>query len=54
MTFKYAVQALSKTMFTALSQYGSPDTPEAARFCYMINNFFDCLNVRCTTEVVKK
>ena len=28
MTVKYAVQALSKTMFIALSRYGSPDTSE--------------------------
>ena len=54
MTVKYAVQVLSKTMLIAVSQYGSPDTSETARFYYMINNFFDFLNVRSTTEAVKK
>ena len=39
MTVKHAVQVLSKTMFTALNQYGSPDTSDTARFCYMINKF---------------
>ena len=54
MTVKYAVHVLSKTMFIALSQYGSPDASETVQFCYMINHFFDCLNVRSTTEAVKK
>ena len=54
MTVKYSVQVLSKTMFVALSQYGSPDTSEAARFCHMISKFFDWLNVRSTTAAVKK
>ena len=53
MTVKYAVQVLSKTVYCS-SQYGNPDTSETARFCYMINDFFDCLNVRSTTEAVKK
>ena len=52
-TVKYAAQVLSKTMLIALSQYGSPDTSETARLSYMINNFFDGLNVRSTTEAVK-
>ena len=54
MTVKYAVQILIKTIFIALSQYGSPDTSETVRFCYMTSNFFDCLNARSTTEAVKK
>ena len=54
MTVKYSVQVLSKTMFVALSQYGSPDESEAARFCHMINKFFDWLNVRSTTAAVKE
>ena len=54
MTVKYTVQVLSKTMFVALSQYGSSDASEAARFCHMINKFFDWLNVRSTTAAVKE
>ena len=38
LTVKYAVKVLSKTIFTALSQYGYPDTLETTRFCYIINN----------------
>ena len=53
MTVKCAVQILIKTIFIALSQYGSPDTSETVRFCYMTSNFFDCLNARSTTEAVK-
>ena len=54
MTVECVVQVLSKTMLIAVSQYGSPDTSETARFYYMINDFFDCLNVRSATEAVKK
>ena len=39
MTVKYAAQVLSKTMLIAESQYGSPDTSETARLCYMLTTF---------------
>jgi hypothetical protein len=36
-------------------KYGEDtDTSETARFCMMFDRFFDCLNVRCMDECVKK
>ena len=41
-------------MATVLQQYGPPDVQETAKFCEMLDNFFDCLNVRSLTESKKK
>ena len=54
MTVRYAAQILSKKMATVLQQYGPPDVQETAKICEMLDNFFDCLNVRSLTESKKK
>ena len=54
MTVKFAVQVLSNTMSTVLNLHGPPDASETAKFCKMLDAFFDCLNVRSYEEHVRK
>ena len=54
MTVRYAVQILSKTVSTVLTHHGPPDASETARFCEMLDSFFDCLNVRSYDEHIRK
>jgi hypothetical protein len=55
MKVNLAAQVLSNTVATALRRhYPSGETEETAKFCEMVNKFFDCLNVRSTTEHTKK
>ena len=50
-----AAQALSNTVGTALCQhYLNGEGEETAKFCEMVNKFFDCLNTRSTTEHTRK
>ena len=49
---KLAIQVLSRSV--ALQQSGADDVLAAAKFCMMINDFFDCTNVRSLTEHVSK
>lgn len=49
------MQVLSNTVAQALQRfYPSGEAAETAKLCKKINDFFDCLNVRSTTEHVKK
>ena len=50
MKVNLAVQVLSATVSNVLSTYSGPECSATAKFCSMMNSFFDCLNVRCTTE----
>ena len=55
MKVSFAAQVLSNTVSQALLQhYTSGEADETARFCSMINSFFDCANVHSTTEFVRK
>ena len=49
-----AAQVLSSTVALALERTENEDLAETAKFCQMINNFFDCMNVRSTTEYKRK
>ena len=51
---KLAVQVLSRSVAIALQESGADDVLETAKFCMMINDFFDCTNVRSKTEHVSK
>ena len=53
MKVKLATQVLSKSV-TALQESGKEEVLETARFCGMINHFFDCTNVRSLTEHFRK
>ena len=55
MKVNLAAQVLSNTMALALRRfYPGEEAKETARFCEMMNTFFDCLNVRSTTEHIRK
>ena len=49
-----AVQVLSATMSSVLTSFGPPDVAGAAKFCGMLDKFFDCMNVRSLTEHERK
>ena len=51
MTVKFAAQVLSKTMAAVLKQYGGKEVKETAKFCDLIDSFFDCLNVRSPRNI---
>ena len=54
MRVNLAAQVLSATMAAVLKAYSPPDTAGTARLCEMVDSFFDCLNVRSTTEHQRK
>ena len=51
---KLAIQVLSRSVAIALQESGVDDVQATAKFCMMINDFFDCTNVRSLTEHVSK
>ena len=55
MKVSLAVQVLSNTVAQAFERhYSSGEAQETARLCKMMNDFFDCLNVRSTSEHLRK
>ncbi len=52
MKVKLATQVLSKSVAIALEESGDEEVLGTAKFCRMMNDFFDCTNVRSTTEYV--
>ena len=50
MRVNLAAQILSSTMAVVLQNYGSPNFQGTARYCDIIDKFFDCANVRNSTE----
>ena len=54
MTVKFAVQVLSNTMSTVLEKFGPKEATETAKYCFFLDKFFDCLNVRHPDEHIRK
>ncbi|XP_028404077.1 uncharacterized protein LOC114526750 [Dendronephthya gigantea] len=54
MKVRLATQVLSKSVAFALEESGKDDVTGTAQFCRMMNDFFDCANVRSLTEHVRK
>ena len=54
MKVKLATQVLSKSVAIALEESGDEEVLGTAKFCRMMNDYFDCTNVRSTTEYVHK
>ena len=54
MKVKLATQVLSQSVAIALEEAGDNDVLETAKFCRMMNSFFDCTNVRSRTEHIHK
>ena len=42
---RLGVQVLIQTVCTCLNNFGPPEAAGAAKFCIMVDKFFDCLNV---------
>ena len=54
MKVRLAVQVLSRTVSICLIESDDPGVVGTAMFCQMVNDFFDCSNVRSTTEHQRK
>ena len=54
MTVSLAAQVLSNTVSSVLSAYGPADAQETAKFCSMMDKFFDCVNGRYPKEHIEK
>ena len=50
MNVKLAVQVLSSSVGNLLNEFGPPEAAGIAKFCLMLESFFDCLNVRNKKE----
>lgn len=50
MRVNLAAQVLSASAATVLKSFGPPEAAATSKFCEMVDGFFDCLNVRSTTE----
>jgi len=50
MNVRLAAQVLSNSVSQILTEYGSPDSKETARFCLMMDSFFDIVNIRSKSE----
>lgn len=54
MRVNLAAQVLSLSVANVLKAFGPPGASATAKLCEMVDGFFDCLNVRSTTEHVIK
>jgi len=45
-----AAQVLSSTMSAVLSHFNNDECSETAKYCKLVDSFFDCFNVRNPTE----
>lgn len=50
MRVRLAAQVLSETVGNVLNQFGPAEASGTAEFCLKMDKFFDCLNVKNTTE----
>ena len=50
MRVRLAAQVLSESVGTVLNEFGPPEANGTAKFCLMMDKFFDCLNVRNTKD----
>ena len=54
MKVNLAAQVLSSTMAAVLTKFGAPEASATAKYCSMMDKFFDCLNVRSLQEHERK
>lgn len=50
----YVIQVLSESVAKAYDFYGNNEAEETKRFISNFDTFFDCLNVRCPDEYIKR
>ena len=51
MNVRLAAQVLSESAYQAFHTDGPPEAVATATYCRLIDQFFDCLNVRNTKEL---
>ncbi len=54
MNVRLAAQVSSDSVGKVLAKFGPPEACATSKFCLMMDGFFDCLNVRNSTECIKK
>ena len=54
MNVRLAAQVLSESVYQALTSYGPPEACGTAKYCQMLDKFFDCLNAKNTVEASTK
>ena len=54
MNVRLAAQVLSSSVSKVLTEYGPPEATSTAKFCSMMDNFFDIVNVRNPNEHITK
>ena len=54
MRVSLAAQVLSASVAAVLKSFGPAEAATTAKFCEMVDSFFDCMNVRSTTEHERK
>ena len=54
MRVSLAAQVLSASVASVLKAFGTPEAAGTARLCEMVDQLFDCLNVRSLTEHKRK
>ncbi len=54
MRVNLAVQVLSSKVSSVITKFGPPEAAETAKYCKMMDKFFDCLNVRSPNEFKAK
>lgn len=54
MRVNLAAQVLSASTAAVIRSFGPAEAEATAKFCEMVDSFFDCLNVRSTTEHQRK
>ena len=54
MRVNLAAQVLSSSVAKVLQAFGPPEAAATSKLCEMVDNFFDCLNVRSLAESQKK
>ena len=53
-TVKFAVQVLNETTAKILQTFDTTSTPQTTKFCQMLDQFFDWVNVRSLEKHQKK
>ena len=54
MNVKLAAQVLSSTVSNVLTEYGPNEAAGTAKFCFLMDSFFDIMNIRNTQETLHK
>ena len=54
MNVRLATQVLSSTVSVTLGEYGPQEAKGTAKFCELMDTFFDCMNVRNCQEHIHK